>query len=1049
MIKLKSRLLKYLVICMMMFSVVLPSFTANAAIDASASPLSDTQIQLHWSWPLGAVTCSIYRNGATATLKTININSDSEYTSFTDSGLTPETQYTYKIEIKNSTNVVMESAEVTAKTLAVSKPVILSAVFNVNNTAEKEHTITMKWKNGSASAAGAVIKRSDGTELAVINGLSQYTSGDTVTYSFKDKVTVYGQAVQYTVSSVDGQGRRSESSSPVSVTPIAPPEVSAVMANGTVSINFVNSTGMENFQLERSKHDGTTWGSWTSINATIAAGATSVTDTPTAAGTYRYRLSAVSTGKYTGTGNISEPVLKLTAPTNLVCSYTKDGKVSLTWVNDANNKGIIKVEKGADSGSFTEISTLARNMTTYTDGDTASPGKTYYYRVAAYDSENNKAVSNIASLSLSEPATPSGLKITIVSNRSLKLTWEDKSDNEVSFKIERKTGSGNYAEIGSTAANVSQYSDSGVLPDTTYTYRVCASNSFGNSASYSNEVTVTASSVAAPASLTVKPISTSRIDLFWTYSGSSSSKAIIERKITADGAWSEIAEVASDIKSYSDTSLKENTLYCYRIKAYVSANVYSEYYPSDFQSYAVYTKLGTPDGLSASVGDYSNITLTWNDNSTETNFIIERRMNSSSSYVVAASVPANTKSWTDNGLEAGKTYRYRIQARSEKNESDYSEELTITATRIGAPTVLTANEENNGKVKLAWKDNSDNESGFEIWRMAGSSGSWEKYATVASNLTGYTDEKIESDIPYYYKVRAYISSNSAVSAFSNEVNMAVHLLQALAGIKANAVSDTQIRLSWEGNLAGQTGISIERKKQGGTYAEVGRIDPSLVTYLDNNLEPNTRYYYRIKAYDEKKSSQYSDEVYATTKSKVVFSDLGSVSWARASIENMAARGIINGIPGGKFAPMEMMTRAQFVCILIRSFNLGDYTASNAFTDVKEGAWYYKELMAAKALGIISADSSNKFYPEKPIVREDIAVILCNTLRVVNKQLDNADTDILGDFTDRNTISANALQSVANVYKAGIMVGNGNGTLTPKSTATRAQAAIIIFRIIDR
>jgi hypothetical protein len=545
---------------------------------------SKTPDHLEWSWMLGAVTCSIYRDGAPAPLKTVNINTDSEYTSYTDSGLTPETQHRYRLEMKDSKNVVIDTAEINAKTLAISKPVIISAEFNVNNLAEKEHTITIKWKNGSTSAVGAIINRSDGTGIAVLDSLSSCTSGDTVTYSFKDTVIAYKQTLQYTVTSTDSQGRKSQPSSPVSVIPIAPPVITAVMNAGTAIISWSDSTGMEYFQLERSKYGSTAWGDWESINNTIPAGAANVSDTLTAAGTYRYRLSAIAAGKYAGAGNISEPVLKLTAPSNLVCAYIDTNKVSLSWTNDANNKGIIKVEKKTGAGSFVEIATLARNITSYTDTGILSTNQTHYYKVTAYDTDNNKAESNTASITLSAPVAPNGLKVTVVSNRNVVLSWEDKSDNETSFKIERRTGTGSFGEIGTTRTNISEYSDSGLTPGDTYTYRVRANNSFGDSTSYSNEVAVTAAYATAPSSLTVKPISPTQIDLSWKYSGSDPVNTIIERKLSADKAWSEIAEAAADIRSYSDTGLKENILYCYRIKALISTNVYSEYYPSSYSS---------------------------------------------------------------------------------------------------------------------------------------------------------------------------------------------------------------------------------------------------------------------------------------------------------------------------------------------------------------------------------------------------------------------------------------------------------------------------------
>jgi hypothetical protein len=69
----------------------------------------------------------------------------------------------------------------------------------------------------------------------------------------------------------------------------------------------------------------------------------------------------------------------------------------------------------------------------------------------------------------------------------LTLTWEDKSNNEDSFKIERKTGaSGAYAQIASVGTNVASYLNTGLVKGTTYCYRVQATNTAGAS-SYTNE----------------------------------------------------------------------------------------------------------------------------------------------------------------------------------------------------------------------------------------------------------------------------------------------------------------------------------------------------------------------------------------------------------------------------------------------------------------------------------------------------------------------------------------------------------------------------------
>ena len=88
------------------------------------------------------------------------------------------------------------------------------------------------------------------------------------------------------------------------------------------------------------------------------------------------------------------------------------------------------------------------------------------------------------------PTAPTSLTATLVSSTKVSLSWTDNSTDESGFKIERKTGSGSYGLVGTTAANTTTYVDSTVSSNTTYTYRVYSYNSAGNSPTYSNEATI-------------------------------------------------------------------------------------------------------------------------------------------------------------------------------------------------------------------------------------------------------------------------------------------------------------------------------------------------------------------------------------------------------------------------------------------------------------------------------------------------------------------------------------------------------------------------------
>jgi hypothetical protein len=85
------------------------------------------------------------------------------------------------------------------------------------------------------------------------------------------------------------------------------------------------------------------------------------------------------------------------------------------------------------------------------------------------------------------PQSPVSLFAMKINPGVVRLTWEDKSDNENGFKIERKTGSGAFTELVSVEKNIVEFTDRNIPLDTNYTYRVYAYNAAGRSFSFSNE----------------------------------------------------------------------------------------------------------------------------------------------------------------------------------------------------------------------------------------------------------------------------------------------------------------------------------------------------------------------------------------------------------------------------------------------------------------------------------------------------------------------------------------------------------------------------------
>ncbi len=180
-----------------------------------------------------------------------------------------------------------------------------------------------------------------------------------------------------------------------------------------------------------------------------------------------------------------------------------------------------------------------------------------------YSNEANATTLDVA------PAAPSGLAATAVSSSQINLSWTDNATNETGFKIERKTGAGGtYAEIATVGAGITTYSDTGLTEETTYFYRVRATNAVGDSA-YSNESSATtahSSSRCTRRTCRRTPFPAARSISAWTDVANETGYKI-ERKTGAGGTYSQIATVGADVVTYSNTGLASNTTYYYRVRA--------------------------------------------------------------------------------------------------------------------------------------------------------------------------------------------------------------------------------------------------------------------------------------------------------------------------------------------------------------------------------------------------------------------------------------------------------------------------------------------------
>jgi autotransporter-associated beta strand protein len=276
-----------------------------------------------------------------------------------------------------------------------------------------------------------------------------------------------------------------------------------------------------------------------------------------------------------------------------------------------------------------------------------------------------------------------------------------------------------------------------------------------------------------------------------------------------------------------------------------------------------------PTALSATAVSGSQINLTWTDNaSNETGFKIYRRIGLEGTYEQVAGAAANSTSFNDTGLSGETLYFYRVAATNASGESVWCPETSATTFTAPptAPTGLSAATAGPNAISLSWTDTSNNETGFLIERSLSSSGGFSVIASVAANVTNFTDTALTANTVFFYRVAAANGiGSSPYSNIAEGTTVLPPLPSAPTGLSATVFSGSQIDLSWTDTSTNESGFKLMRKTgAGGTYTTIATVAPNTTIFFDSGLNSGTTYFYRLVATNIAGDSGFSNEASATT-----------------------------------------------------------------------------------------------------------------------------------------------------------------------------------------
>ncbi len=188
--------------------------------------------------------------------------------------------------------------------------------------------------------------------------------------------------------------------------------------------------------------------------------------------------------------------------------------------------------------------------------------------------------------------------------------------------------------------------------------------------------------------------------------------------------------------------------------------------------------------------------------------------------------------------------------------------------------------------------------------------------------------------------------------------------------------------------------------------------------------------------------------YSIVYADKTFDDVNT-HWGKEAIEALASREVVNGVGNDLFNPDGEITRAEFITIMVRYFDLAAYGTDLGYTDIKEDSWYAEHVWTARENGILPEIYGDTFEPNKAITREEMMYILYKSLEVADR-LDTLEDngDKLSDFTDSNIISDYAIEGSGYLISRDIINGSGDGKFNPTSTSTRAEVVQMIWNMIN-
>jgi len=545
-------------------------------------------------------------------------------------------------------------------------------------------------------------------------------------------------------------------------------------------------------------------------------------------------------------------------PTDLTATPLTDSMVQLVWIDACSFESGFQIGRNVEvDEDWDIIALLVSNTETYTDTG-LSEGTQYNYRITAFDSELFSESSDIVSV-VTRPSAPYDLTTTAISGTTVDIVWQDNSEVETGFDIQRRRGiNGDFESIVELPENITAFHDTSLIANSRYFYRVRALYDTLGSL-WSNEAS--APTIQAPSGLISKALSDSAIWLGWRDNSYEETAFYIEREHAESDGWQLLTILNRNIEAYTDLDVHEGRFYRHRVHA-----MYGDAPSPPSETVETLTPPRAPVSLVAYQDQHADtvIRLSWIDQSDiETAYNLQRRVQYSGDFITIVSLPSNSELFADVGLQPNQVYIYRVRAMQDTNSSNWSNEASAATTVLTPqqPTDLVTDALNPFQVRLIWSDNSNNEHGFVVERSRSLEEVWVFLDSLDENATRHYDTGLSSQTTYYYRVKAW--NEHGDSPYSNiaEITTPQEVPEAPSNLQVVEVTYEMVTLEWQDNSDDELGFRIARRLlPWSCWDPTGEVNTNITIFTDTTVEYRREYGYQVSAFNEAGESGWCQEV---------------------------------------------------------------------------------------------------------------------------------------------------------------------------------------------